>query len=365
MSGRSITDPLPRRYRRLLVAYPRAYRRGRGAELLGALLDAAPPGRTRPTLREAVDLIRAGLRARLGRPASRTVVTWALLVAAISGVFSAAVATRAAWETAPPLPSGAEARAMTAEILPGQQFSGFVEPAATFTMYGSPLGWDQVDELLWPDGGEYALAGIGGSIVGDPVLPVEDMVEVARRNLRAHGWTVYPTKTTILVVCDGPDCPPAPYSVVVGARRGHTTFRLEVYSRGASVEPSASVSFQHATPAAVYPFGIGAGLLGAVAAFLVFGWASRRTQRYDNVNATAKAMLGFTLFLWWVPTAVALPDMVRHHAEEAHPSWHPMWEWLGQPTFSGVFVVGCGFALAGLAVAVLAGRESVQVAALR
>ncbi|GIJ60685.1 hypothetical protein [Virgisporangium aurantiacum] len=361
----SVIDPLARRYRRLLVAYPRAYRRERGAELLGALLDAAPPGRTRPTPREAVDLIRAGLRARLGRPASRTVVTWALLVATISGTFGAAFATRAAWETAPPLPDGAEARAMAAEILPGQEFSGFEAPAAQFTMYGSPLSWDRVGELLWPDGGEYALSGIGGSIVGDPGLPVAELAGLARRNLRAHGWTVYPTTTTSLDGCDGPDCPPAPYSVVVAARRGHTTFRLEMYSPDALVSPSTSVAFQQATPAAVYPFGIGAGLLGAVVAFLVFGWASRRTQRRATADATAKVMLGVTLFLWWVPTAFALPAVAHHHAGEAHPSWHPMWEWLGQPSFSGVFVVGCGFALAGLAVAVLAGRERVPVAAMR
>ena len=41
-----------------------------------------------------------------------------------------------------------------AEILPGQTFSGFEAPAAQFMMYGSPLSWDQVGELLWPDGGE-------------------------------------------------------------------------------------------------------------------------------------------------------------------------------------------------------------------
>ncbi|MET7965904.1 hypothetical protein [Micromonospora sp. NPDC005305] len=59
-------DPLARRYRRLLLGYPRAYRRDRGEEILGLLLDGAPAGRTRPTLREAADLLRAGLRCRLG-----------------------------------------------------------------------------------------------------------------------------------------------------------------------------------------------------------------------------------------------------------------------------------------------------------
>ena len=134
-----MTAPLARRYRRLLFAYPRGYRRARGAELVGALLDAAPPGRSRPTVREAVDLVRHGLRARLGRPASRSVVAWAVLTAVISGVFTAAFATRAAWETARPVPRTAEARAMLAEILPGQEFAGIEDAPAQFIIYGQPL----------------------------------------------------------------------------------------------------------------------------------------------------------------------------------------------------------------------------------
>jgi hypothetical protein len=35
-----------------------------------------------------------------------------------------------------------------------------------------------------------------------------------------------------------------------------------------------------------------------------------------------------------------------------------MWEWLGQPTFSLFFLVGCGSALLGLALAALPHRAS-------
>lgn len=51
-------------YRRLLLAYPAGYREERGEELLSTLLAAAPPGRRRPTIAEAVDLVYHGIRTR-------------------------------------------------------------------------------------------------------------------------------------------------------------------------------------------------------------------------------------------------------------------------------------------------------------
>jgi hypothetical protein len=62
-----------RRYRWLLATYPRAYRRRRGEEILGTLLDELPPGRERPTIRQAAGLVLAGLVAdhRRAEPAIR------------------------------------------------------------------------------------------------------------------------------------------------------------------------------------------------------------------------------------------------------------------------------------------------------
>lgn len=72
-----MSDKLERRYARLLAAYPADYRRSRGAEVLGTLLDAAEPGRTRPPLREAAALLVGALRAHAGAPRRRTVgQTW-------------------------------------------------------------------------------------------------------------------------------------------------------------------------------------------------------------------------------------------------------------------------------------------------
>jgi len=55
---------LERRYRRWMVAYPAEYRREHESEILGTLLQAAGPGRDRPSLREGVALLAGGLRTR-------------------------------------------------------------------------------------------------------------------------------------------------------------------------------------------------------------------------------------------------------------------------------------------------------------
>jgi len=58
---------LERRARALLRAYPAEYRHGRAEEIIGTLLEAAPPGRSFPTAREAWSLIAGGRHARAAR----------------------------------------------------------------------------------------------------------------------------------------------------------------------------------------------------------------------------------------------------------------------------------------------------------
>ncbi|YCK33766.1 hypothetical protein ACNF49_06600 [Actinomadura sp. ATCC 39365] len=56
---------LERRYRKLLLAYPRTYRAAHGDELLDVLLESAAPGRRVPVPREAWGLLRGGVRSRI------------------------------------------------------------------------------------------------------------------------------------------------------------------------------------------------------------------------------------------------------------------------------------------------------------
>ncbi|KUL29505.1 hypothetical protein [Actinoplanes awajinensis] len=86
------------RYRRLLRIYPAAHRAAYAEEMIGVLLAGSPPGRRFPAPADALDLVRAGLTARLGHafpPLSGT--TWraaagvtALITALVMATYSAA-----------------------------------------------------------------------------------------------------------------------------------------------------------------------------------------------------------------------------------------------------------------------------------
>lgn len=61
-----MTAVLQRRYQRLLLAYPRAYRLGRGDELLGTLMELSREGQRWPAPRQARALLLGGVRVRVG-----------------------------------------------------------------------------------------------------------------------------------------------------------------------------------------------------------------------------------------------------------------------------------------------------------
>jgi hypothetical protein len=64
-------DPLARRYRRLLAAYPADHRRLHGEEMVDVLLASARPGQRWPRLADAADLLAGALRIRLRRRPDR------------------------------------------------------------------------------------------------------------------------------------------------------------------------------------------------------------------------------------------------------------------------------------------------------
>ncbi|SCE68742.1 hypothetical protein GA0074695_0312 [Micromonospora viridifaciens] len=346
---------LTRHYRRLLLAYPRAYRRERGEEMIGVLLDRAPAGRTRPTVREAFDLVRGGLRCRLGRPASRTVGVWALLTALICGLFSASLAARLAWETSRPQPDRAEVAAIFAEAFPGHRLdddSVYIDPAL-FVFYSQPLQWRSLKPMLFGDGGEYQEGMASASAIGPAPVPETEALATARQRLWAAGWRVYePNSKRVAAVCS-PPCESAiePADVVLLARQGDTVLRATFH--GPSYGSYLGLEVQRATPPAVLPAAVLAGLVGGGLAWLAFAWASRRTEGRRAV----RPLFGIAFFLWWMPPLLSTGSLLPHHFDEPHPSWHPLWEWLGQPTGSLLFLVGAACALTVLAVAVVAGRD--------
>jgi hypothetical protein len=73
---------LERGYRRLLLSYPRAFRKQNGPEILAVLMACAEDGQRRPGLAESADLISSGLwmRLRPGAPRSAPTVRAAVRV---------------------------------------------------------------------------------------------------------------------------------------------------------------------------------------------------------------------------------------------------------------------------------------------
>jgi hypothetical protein len=290
------TAALARRYRRLLVAYPRAYRRARGAEIVDTMLDAAEEGHPTPTVRAAVDLVGGGLRARLGRPRSRLVVPLSIVTAILVGLLASAIGYRLAWQArSGPLPSNAEASRIAATAMDGDvlwtQRDDFVFgwsgrrhslPAEiALWPFSLDLGPDMEDSDLYD----------GGSVWVESARRTSTSVPAAardvRQRLRADGWQVsdrpgpYGTATSpalvarkggyvlLLDLSRAKMMPP-------GAGEGGATPYLEESRHGAYLGLDLQVF--RATPSFVWAGRLGAGVLAAVLAWFAFGWFSRRTE---------------------------------------------------------------------------------------
>jgi len=65
-------SPIERRYRLLLRTYPTSYRRDRGEEILGTLMEATPSRRQWPLARDVRALVIGGLRARAAQNRGRS-----------------------------------------------------------------------------------------------------------------------------------------------------------------------------------------------------------------------------------------------------------------------------------------------------
>ena len=350
-------ETLARRYHRLLLCYPRLYRRTRGEEIVATFLELAPADRTRPTRREAGNLVRHGLRCRLGRPNSRTVVVWAALTAIAWGLFTGAFAARLGWQTARPLPTKAEATQLFSGLL-GQDTTGKVgvDPAM-FVIYGQPLGRDNLHLLFSADAGEYQQGSAAVNIDGPSDVDHHDLVDSTRAWLRAHGWRVSNVVVRNRVECAGCDESTLPKKAVFAARRGEDILRLEISMgdpRPRSPKPGvadtgdtyAEAELTRANPAAVLPLAAVGALLGVVLGWLVFGWASRRVEgRSLALRAVTMALFTVAIFMWYAPMALVVTTTLIYQSDEPFVSSRPVWEWLGQPDLAPLFVLGTGAAL--------------------
>jgi hypothetical protein len=167
---------LERSYRRLLRAYPRWYRRERGAELSTTLLDAAPPDRSRPAWRDALDIVHSGLRCRLRPPRGigyRLTVAVLALFAGLGGLAVAGLVSR------PAPPTEAQSRAVAA--------TAFAARPAVVAGPDAPCGWCPT----W-DGGPLPRADAVAVGYRPRADDVPALMAQARDRLAGAGWRVGP-----------------------------------------------------------------------------------------------------------------------------------------------------------------------------
>jgi hypothetical protein len=168
---------LERRARALLRAYPAQYRRDRAEEMIGTLLEAAPPGRSFPTARDTWALIAGGRHARAARNRSlgvRANLRLALLLG-LSISVSSTIAREFDFDETRWLTVAAAVLGTVAALAPwlGNRKAAtvLVIPAAALVIYGparypfAPAGVAYLAVLLIALGSLVALSG------GSPSLP--------------------------------------------------------------------------------------------------------------------------------------------------------------------------------------------------
>ncbi|MDT4988615.1 MAG: hypothetical protein QOI74_2709, partial [Micromonosporaceae bacterium] len=308
-----MSEGLGRRYRRLLRVYPPGARRD---ELLDTLLQAAAPGRRGPTVRESANLLRHGIRARLGRPGSTAVVVFAVLVAVVGGFLGAAAAARLSWEAARPLPSGTEAGQLRATVFPGLTVWGGGD-AALFVERNDREGIRYGYADYWV---KHTSA----------TRDVRPFTEAARDRLRAAGWRIRGDVTPIV---EPGTAPTADSERLTGAfwatRDGLALDFSDVYRPGGAADGSDGAALFHLSrtkPAWVDPAAVLGALLGALIGWLLTGWVSRRTERRARASLLVGAATGVAVVL--VTPALLLMSLglvLGGGSPSAQPPTAPFW----------------------------------------
>ncbi|MEV0379295.1 hypothetical protein [Nonomuraea sp. NPDC050643] len=200
---------LERRYRRLLLVYPREYRTAHGDELLDVLLESAGPGRTVPVLREAWGLLTGGVRSRVVHQATGS--AWADgLHLGVTAVAAANLATLLPFAHALPLWTLVSALGLLA-ILRGWMRAGFALTLAVgVKAVAISGGWQPLDLTLLPV--------YPGPLGGPPLFGNSDPYVVAgsyavvliglavlapRRRARVRSWWWWPA--VVIAAWAGPE----------------------------------------------------------------------------------------------------------------------------------------------------------------
>ncbi len=327
-----MSDDLSRHYRRLIRVYPPGSRRD---ELLDTLLECAPAGRRRPAPGEAVNLLRYGARARLGRPSSTAVVVIAVLVSLAGAFLGAAGAARLSWETAPALPSGAEATELTSTVFPGMTVWGGGD-AALFV--------DQPDG----DGIEYGHADYWVKHTA-ATRDVPGFAEAVRQRLDAAGWRIRSDVRPDVDPGSEPTSEDEQYTRSFWATRDGLVLDFSIfYWPGRpwyDSDGAAMFELSRAEPPHVLLATALGGLLGAMAGWLLTGWVSRRTEPSRVSTAVVSLTTGFALVLMLPAMLLALGPIVQRIGAPDERVSEPFWMGLvylgdGPAILAGFLILG-------------------------
>ncbi len=351
-----MTAPLAGRYRRLLRVYPAGWRRD---ELLDTLMQAAPAGRSRPTVREAVNLLRCGLRARLGRPAGTGVVVMAVLVSLVTGYLGAAVADRLAWEAVPDFPTGGELQGITQTVLPGPP--PWVERSSP-GLFHDPMDRSTAEVVLRGHSEDFAYTTLD---LGPPdrflAGDYRPWIDGARDRLAAAGWTVgavEPIGATDLdtgkLVEDGRALSATRDGLTIAVQAG--TSAVDTPAGGFEV----SASLARSTPWYVTALGAVGWLLGALGGWLATGWVSRRTERASGtVRSLTREPVVVALVLTVLPAVLGTLGLVLEPFVDSAPV-QPFWS-LSVTWFHGFTLVAAALGVLSVVVAAVGGRPAAEL----
>jgi len=264
---------LERWYRRLLRAYPMAYRRAHGDEILATLMDSAEPGRRRPSWADAADLTRGALRQWFRLPVGLSSVVAAVLATLVLGAVGAASGSFLAWQTAADLPSNAAA-GQIGTILAGSP------------VVASAVDRQEGPRAIWP----------GVNLTEADIASLPDWtLEAAQARLRNDGWTPGRVQQFDPGAYSGDQRLDGVYQVFEATRDGQivTGYATTITTPGFA-GTHLSLQIHPAEPATV-PVATALGwLVGAVTGWLLTGWAGYRLRRRELPRRLAALALGLT-----------------------------------------------------------------------
>lgn len=259
----------------LVRAYPPGPRRD---EILDMLAQAHRPGTT-PSWRTRANLVRYGLRARLGRPAGSSVVWAAVFVSLVSGFLFACAAEAVAWTVGPGVP---DLRSVAPLVSPGQPAREYRDPYMIVPAGGWPGYFTGTD-----DEDRYGVQSITPAIPAGTGL--DEWLRTTRERLEAAGWTY-----------QGPGDPVEDQSFTVS--RGGYFVQVGGSLLDAAINPSVTVG--RTMPWWMSMLLILAFVVGAFSGWLSTGWISRRTEhRSRDVRAFSTILTSIILVLM-VPLAL-------------------------------------------------------------